>query len=99
MVESRSAQGSRIYRNTGLRIEMPASEHGFIYGSLARVPEAIAVTVALGRRVIATFRLGPLSDEVTASSLVVFTEQIASCFHKVLQGSSGWEPRQLSCAI
>ncbi|MBV8090713.1 MAG: LLM class flavin-dependent oxidoreductase [Alphaproteobacteria bacterium] len=87
MVASRAALRNRIYRETGMRIEVPASdlpsarasvEHGFIHGTPARVTEAIAEIAALGiGGVIATFRLGPLPHEATASSLTLFMEQVA----------------------
>src|SRR5215471_6482406 len=57
MVESRAALRNRIYRETGLRIEVPATdlpsarasaEHGFIHGSPERVAEAIGEIAALG---------------------------------------------------
>src|SRR6516225_33350 len=70
MVESRAALRNRIYRETGLRIEVPQSdlpsarasvEHGFICGSPSRVVEAIAEIDELGvGGIIASFRLGPL---------------------------------------
>src|SRR5438132_746150 len=82
MVESRAALRNRIYRETGRRIEVPATdlpsarastEHGFIHGSPARVAEAIAEIAALGvGGVIATFRLGPLPHEAATSSLTLF---------------------------
>jgi alkanesulfonate monooxygenase SsuD/methylene tetrahydromethanopterin reductase-like flavin-dependent oxidoreductase (luciferase family) len=90
MVESRAALRNRIYRETGLRIEVPAAdlpsarastEHGFIHGSPARVAEAIAEIATLGiGGVIATFRLGPLSHEATTSSLTLFMQQVAPQF-------------------
>src|ERR1700730_14612051 len=57
MVEARAALRNRIYRETGLRIEVPvadlpsaraSTEHGFIHGSPARVAEATGETAALG---------------------------------------------------
>src|SRR5215472_10597596 len=90
MVESRAALRNRIYRETGLRIAVPESdlpsarasvEHGFIYGSPARVVEAIAEIDELGvGGVIATFRLGPLPHEAAASSLRLFMDQVAPQF-------------------
>ena len=90
MVESRAALRNRIYRETGIRIEVPASdlpsarasvEDGFIHGSPARVAEAIAEVAALGiGGVIATFRLGPLPHEAAASSLTLFMHQVAPHF-------------------
>ena len=90
MVESRAAMRNRIYRETGMRIEVPASdlpsarasvEHGFIYGSPGRVAEAIAEIDRLGiGGVIATFRLGPMSHEVAANSLRLFMQRVAPEF-------------------
>ena len=90
MVEARAALRNRIYRETGLRIEVPAAdlptarastEHGFIHGSPARVAEAIAEIAALGiGGVIATFRLGPLSHEAAKCSLTLFMRQVAPQF-------------------
>ena len=90
MVESRAALRSRIYRETGMRIEVPQSdlpsarasvEHGFIHGSPGRVAEAIAEIAALGiGGVIATFRLGPLPHEAAAGSLTLFMRQVAPEF-------------------
>src|SRR5438094_686570 len=90
MVESRAALRNRIYRETGMRIAVPASdlpsarasvEDGFIYGSPARVAEAIAEVAALGiGGVIATFRLGPLPHEATTDSLTLFMHQVAPQF-------------------
>jgi len=90
MVASRAALRNRIYRETGMRIEVPASdlpsaranvEHGFIHGTPARVAEAIAEIASLGiGGVIATFRLGPLPHEAAASSLTLFMERVAPQF-------------------
>jgi alkanesulfonate monooxygenase SsuD/methylene tetrahydromethanopterin reductase-like flavin-dependent oxidoreductase (luciferase family) len=90
MVEARAALRTRIYRETGMRIEVPATdlpsarastEHGFIHGSPARVAEAIAEIAALGiGGVIATFRLGPLPHEAAKSSLTLFMHKVAPQF-------------------
>jgi alkanesulfonate monooxygenase SsuD/methylene tetrahydromethanopterin reductase-like flavin-dependent oxidoreductase (luciferase family) len=90
MVEARAALRNHIYRETGLRIEVPvadlpsaraSTEHGFICGSPARVAEAIAEIAALGiGGVIASFRLGPLPHEVAKSSLTLFMRQVAPQF-------------------
>jgi alkanesulfonate monooxygenase SsuD/methylene tetrahydromethanopterin reductase-like flavin-dependent oxidoreductase (luciferase family) len=95
MVESRAALRNRIYRETGMRIEVPASdlpsartsvEHGFIHGSPATVAEAIAEIAALGvGGVIATFRLGPLPHEAATSSLILFMQQVAPQFRGSLE--------------
>lgn len=88
--ESRAALRNRIYRESGIRIEVPASdlpsartsvEHGFIHGSPATVAEAITEIAALGiGGVIATFRLGPLPHEAATSSLTLFMQQVAPRF-------------------
>ncbi|MGH7047796.1 MAG: LLM class flavin-dependent oxidoreductase [Stellaceae bacterium] len=90
MVESRAELRNRIYRDTGMRIEVPKGElpsarasveHGFICGSPARVADAIAEIAALGvGGVIATFRLGPLPHEAAASSLHLFMREVAPRF-------------------
>ena len=90
MVESRAALRNRIYRETGMRIEVPQSglpsarasiEHGFVHGSPGRVAEAIAEIAALGiGGVIATFRLGPLPHEAAAESLALFMREVAPEF-------------------
>lgn len=90
MVESRAALRNRIYRDTGLRIEVPTSDlpsaragvkHGFICGSPARVAEAIAEIDNLGvGGVIATFRLGPMPHETAANSLRLFMREVAPQF-------------------
>ena len=90
MVEARAALRNRIYRETGLRIEVPAgdlpsaragAEHGFIHGSPARVAEAIAEIDGIGvGGVIATFRLGPLTHEAAAESLRLFMAEVAPQF-------------------
>ncbi|HEY1299152.1 MAG TPA: hypothetical protein VGF07_01555, partial [Stellaceae bacterium] len=80
----------RIFRDTGLRIEVPESdlpsarasvEHGFIHGSPARVAEAVAEIDAIGvGGVIASFRLGPMPHEVAAQSLTLFMREVAPRF-------------------
>jgi alkanesulfonate monooxygenase SsuD/methylene tetrahydromethanopterin reductase-like flavin-dependent oxidoreductase (luciferase family) len=90
MVEARAELRDRIYRETGLRIEVPAgdlpsarasAEHGFIHGSPARVAEAIAEIDALGiGGVIASFRLGPMAHEATVNSLRLFMREVAPRF-------------------
>lgn len=93
MVASRAEMPERIFRDTGERIAVPASdlpsarasaEHGFIHGSPARVAEAIAEIAALGiGGVIATFRLGPLPHEAAAKSLSLFMQKVAPEFRGV----------------
>ncbi len=90
MVEARAEMRNRIYRDTGLRIEVPPSdlpsarasvEHGFICGSPATIAEAIAEIAETGvGGVIATFRLGPLPHEAATSSLTLFMRQVAPEF-------------------
>jgi alkanesulfonate monooxygenase SsuD/methylene tetrahydromethanopterin reductase-like flavin-dependent oxidoreductase (luciferase family) len=97
MVESRAALRNRIYRETGMRIEVPASdlpsaragvEHGFIHGSPEQVAEAIAEIASLGvGGMIATFRLGPLPHEEAARSLTLFMQQVAPHFRNGSQGT------------
>jgi alkanesulfonate monooxygenase SsuD/methylene tetrahydromethanopterin reductase-like flavin-dependent oxidoreductase (luciferase family) len=90
MVEARAALRNRIYRETGMRIEVPASElpsarasieHGFIHGAAERVAEAIAELDGLGiGGVIATFRLGPMPHEMAVNSLKLFIQRVAPLF-------------------
>jgi alkanesulfonate monooxygenase SsuD/methylene tetrahydromethanopterin reductase-like flavin-dependent oxidoreductase (luciferase family) len=90
MVASRAEMRNRIFRDTGLRIEVPESdlpsarasvEHGFIHGSPARVAEAVAEIDAIGvGGVIASFRLGPMPHEVAAQSLTLFMREVAPRF-------------------
>jgi alkanesulfonate monooxygenase SsuD/methylene tetrahydromethanopterin reductase-like flavin-dependent oxidoreductase (luciferase family) len=93
MVASRAEMRNRIYRDTGLRIEVPASElpsarsgveHGFICGSPATVAAAIAEIDDLGvGGLIATFRLGPLPHEAAVSSLRLFMTEVAPRFRDI----------------
>jgi alkanesulfonate monooxygenase SsuD/methylene tetrahydromethanopterin reductase-like flavin-dependent oxidoreductase (luciferase family) len=90
MVEARAALRDRIFRETGMRIAVPASdlpsarasvEHGFIHGSPARVTEAIAEIDDLGiGGVIASFRLGPMPHEAAMNSLRLFMREVAPQF-------------------
>jgi alkanesulfonate monooxygenase SsuD/methylene tetrahydromethanopterin reductase-like flavin-dependent oxidoreductase (luciferase family) len=90
MVESRAELRNRIYRETGMRIAVPASdlpsarasvEHGFIHGSPTRVVAAIAELDELGiGGVIASFRLGPLPHEAATNSLKLFMNRVAPEF-------------------
>ena len=92
MVESRAALRNRIYRDTGMRIEVTASdlpsarasvEHGFIHGSPGRVTEALAEIDKLGiGGVIATFRLGPMPHELAVNSLKLFMGRVAPEFRR-----------------
>jgi alkanesulfonate monooxygenase SsuD/methylene tetrahydromethanopterin reductase-like flavin-dependent oxidoreductase (luciferase family) len=90
MAASRAEMRNRIYRGTGRRIEVPASElpsarasveDGFICGTPARAAEAIAEIAELGvGGVIATFRLGPLPHEAATASLRLFMTEVAPRF-------------------
>jgi alkanesulfonate monooxygenase SsuD/methylene tetrahydromethanopterin reductase-like flavin-dependent oxidoreductase (luciferase family) len=90
MVAARAEMRNRIYRETGMRIEVPegdlpsaraSAEHGFICGSPATVAAAIAEIEATGvGGVIATFRLGPLSHQDAAASLSLFMRKVAPEF-------------------
>ncbi|HEY1259195.1 MAG TPA: LLM class flavin-dependent oxidoreductase [Stellaceae bacterium] len=90
MVASRAEMRDRIYRDTGLRIEVPQSdlpsaratvEHGFIHGSPDRVAAALAEIDSLGvGGVIASFRLGPMPHEIAARSLALFMREVAPRF-------------------
>jgi len=90
MVESRAAMRNRIYRETGMRIEVAPSdlpsarasiEHGFIHGSPDRVAEAMAEIDDLGvGGVIATFRLGPMPHEGAMNSLRLFMSRVGPEF-------------------
>ncbi len=90
MAASRAEMRNRIYRETGLRIEVPESdlpsarasvEHGFIHGSPATVATAIADIAELGvGGVIATFRLGPMPHAAAMNSLRLFMREVAPRF-------------------
>ncbi len=90
MAASRAEMRNRIFRETGRRIEVPASElpsarasveDGFICGTPARVAEAIDVIAELGvGGIIATFRLGPLPHEAAIASLRLFMSEVAPRF-------------------
>lgn len=96
MAASRAEMRNRIYRETGLRIEVPAGdlpstragvEHGFICGSPATVAAAIAEIDDLGiGGLIATFRLGPLPHEAALNSLRLFMAEIAPQFRRTVAG-------------
>jgi alkanesulfonate monooxygenase SsuD/methylene tetrahydromethanopterin reductase-like flavin-dependent oxidoreductase (luciferase family) len=93
MVEARAELRNRIYRETGMRIEVPAGdlpsarasvEHGFIHGSPATVAEGIAEIDRLGvGGVIATFRLGPMAHQAAADSLRLFMNEVAPQFRGI----------------
>jgi alkanesulfonate monooxygenase SsuD/methylene tetrahydromethanopterin reductase-like flavin-dependent oxidoreductase (luciferase family) len=87
MVASRAALRDRIFRETGMRIAVPASdlpsarasvEHGFIHGSPDRVAAAMAEIDRLGiGGVIASFRLGPMPHQTAMNSLRLFMREVA----------------------
>jgi alkanesulfonate monooxygenase SsuD/methylene tetrahydromethanopterin reductase-like flavin-dependent oxidoreductase (luciferase family) len=90
MVEARAELRNRIYRDTGQRIAVPASElpsargtveHGFLHGSPTTVAAAIAEIAELGiGGVIASFRLGPLPHQAAVESLGLFMREVAPKF-------------------
>jgi alkanesulfonate monooxygenase SsuD/methylene tetrahydromethanopterin reductase-like flavin-dependent oxidoreductase (luciferase family) len=90
MAASRAEMRNHIYRETGMRIEVPASdlpstrasvEHGFICGTPAHVGDAIEEIAELGvGGVIATFRLGPLPHAAALASLRLFMAEVAPRF-------------------
>ena len=90
MTASRALLRERIFRDTGERIEVPASalpgaraslDHGLICGSPGQVAESIADLERLGiGGVIASFRLGPLPHEDAAASLSLFMQKVAPQF-------------------
>jgi len=90
MTKARAELRNRIFRDTGLRIEVPASDlpgartgrgDGVIYGSSARVAEDIAALERLGLGgIIAVFRMGPMPHEVATQSLTLFMRDVAPHF-------------------
>lgn len=90
MTTARAEMRNRILRDTGMRIEVPASDlpgaragrgDGVIYGSPARVAEDIAALDRLGLGgIIAVFRMGPMPHEVATQSLTMFMRDIAPQF-------------------
>ena len=90
MTRARAEMRNRIYRDTGLRIEVPASDlpgarvgrgDGVIYGSPGRVAEDIAALDRLGiGGVIAVFRMGPMPHELATQSLTLFMRDVAPQF-------------------
>lgn len=90
MTAARAEMRNRIWRETGLRIEVPENElpdarasvqHGVISGAPATVVEKIAEIAALGvGGIIATFRLGPMPHERAAASLELFMRRVAPHF-------------------
>ena len=92
MTKARAEMRNRIFRDTGLRIEVPASDlpgaragrgDGVIYGSPARVAEDIAALDRLGLGgIIAVFRMGLMPHEVATQSLTMFMRDIAPQFRR-----------------
>ena len=88
--KARAELRNRIYRETGMRIEVPQNDlpgartgrgDGVIYGSPARVAEDIAALDRLGiGGIIAVFRFGPLSHEMAVQSLSLFMREVAPQF-------------------
>jgi alkanesulfonate monooxygenase SsuD/methylene tetrahydromethanopterin reductase-like flavin-dependent oxidoreductase (luciferase family) len=88
--KARAEMRNRIYRETGLRIEVPQNDlpgartgrgDGVIYGSPARVAEDVAALDRLGiGGIIAVFRFGPLSHETATQSLSLFMREVAPQF-------------------
>jgi alkanesulfonate monooxygenase SsuD/methylene tetrahydromethanopterin reductase-like flavin-dependent oxidoreductase (luciferase family) len=92
MTAARAEMRNRIWRETGLRIEVPDNElpdarasvqHGVICGAPATVAEKIAEIAALGvGGIIATLRLGPLPHERAVESLELFMRRVAPQFRE-----------------
>jgi alkanesulfonate monooxygenase SsuD/methylene tetrahydromethanopterin reductase-like flavin-dependent oxidoreductase (luciferase family) len=91
MTKARAEMRNRIYRDTGLRIEVPPSDlpgaragrgDGVIYGSPASVAEDIAALDRLGiGGIIAVFRMGPMPHEIAMQNLELFMREVAPQFH------------------
>jgi alkanesulfonate monooxygenase SsuD/methylene tetrahydromethanopterin reductase-like flavin-dependent oxidoreductase (luciferase family) len=93
MQQHRAALRERIYREQGVRIEVPAPSlaaparvdprHALICGSPERVAEAFTEIEKLGvGGVIMQFRLGPMAHEAAARSLTLFMREVAPHFRK-----------------
>jgi len=92
MTTARAELRNRIFRDTGLRIEVPAGDlpgartgrgDGVIYGSPASVAEDIAALEQLGLGgIIAVFRMGPMPHELAAQSLALFMREVAPRFRQ-----------------
>jgi alkanesulfonate monooxygenase SsuD/methylene tetrahydromethanopterin reductase-like flavin-dependent oxidoreductase (luciferase family) len=90
MTKARAEMRSRIYAETGLRIEVPKGDlpgartgrgDGVIYGSPATVAEDIAALDRLGiGGIIAVFRMGPMSHEAATQNLALFMREVAPQF-------------------
>jgi alkanesulfonate monooxygenase SsuD/methylene tetrahydromethanopterin reductase-like flavin-dependent oxidoreductase (luciferase family) len=92
MTQARAEMRNRIFRDTGLRIEVPQSDlpgaragrgDGVIYGSPARVAEDIAALDRLGiGGIIAVFRMGPMPHEAATQNLDLFMREVAPHFRR-----------------
>jgi alkanesulfonate monooxygenase SsuD/methylene tetrahydromethanopterin reductase-like flavin-dependent oxidoreductase (luciferase family) len=90
MTTVRAEMRNRIFRDTGMRIEVPPSDlpgtrtgrgDGVIYGSPARVAEDIAALDRLGLGgIIAVFRMGPMPHALATQNLELFMRQVAPQF-------------------
>ncbi|HKF71443.1 MAG TPA: LLM class flavin-dependent oxidoreductase [Stellaceae bacterium] len=91
MQQHRAALRERIYREQGVRIEVPVPtlgaparvdpRHALICGSPATVAEAFAEIEKIGvGGVIMQFRLGPMAHEHAARSLSLFMREVAPKF-------------------
>ena len=92
MTKARAEMRNRIFRDTGMRIEVPASDlpgarsgrgDGVIHGSPATVAEDIAALDRLGiGSIIAVFRMGPMPHELAAQNLSLFMREVAPHFRR-----------------
>jgi alkanesulfonate monooxygenase SsuD/methylene tetrahydromethanopterin reductase-like flavin-dependent oxidoreductase (luciferase family) len=92
MTKARAEMRNRIFRDTGMRIEVPASDlpgarngrgDGVIHGSSATVAEDIAALDRLGiGGIIAVFRMGPMPHELAAQNLSLFMREVAPHFRR-----------------
>src|SRR5579885_2461434 len=91
MQEHRAALRERVFREQGVRIEVPTPSllaparvdprHALICGSPATVAEAFAEIEEIGvGGVIMQFRLGPMTHEDAARSLSLFMREVAPQF-------------------
>jgi alkanesulfonate monooxygenase SsuD/methylene tetrahydromethanopterin reductase-like flavin-dependent oxidoreductase (luciferase family) len=96
MQQHRAALRERIYREQGVRIEVPVPtlgaparvdpRHALIVGSPATVAEAFAEIEQIGvGGVIMQFRLGPMAHEDALRSLTLFMREVAPRFRGKLQ--------------
>jgi alkanesulfonate monooxygenase SsuD/methylene tetrahydromethanopterin reductase-like flavin-dependent oxidoreductase (luciferase family) len=92
MTKARAEMRNRIFRDTGMRIEVPASDlpgarsgrgDGVIHGSPATVAEDIAALDRLGiGGIIAVFRMGPMPHELAVQNLSLFMREVAPHFRR-----------------